>query len=117
VRHAGDTVDLKFAPGTKETLYRNFSPLRFDEPFYYGNFGSHVFILMFDRTEGIRFTHSPSGGGDHKANETTNPAWDFQYILPKWEVLQEYSFRARIVYREKCSREEILKEYAEWKKG
>jgi len=67
---------------------------------------------MFDRSEGIRFSHSPSSGGPPSAPE---PAWDWQYILPKYEVLQEYSFRARVVYREKCSRDEVLKEFKTWR--
>jgi hypothetical protein len=71
-------------------------------------------ILMFDRAEGIRFTQSPSSGGPPSF---PNPAWDWQFILPKFEVLQEYGFRARLVYREKCPREEIVKEYASWRES
>jgi hypothetical protein len=75
--------------GFPEALFRNFSPLRYEEAVYYGLFRKHIFILMFDPTEGIRFTHSPSGGGLNKEAQTTNPAWDFQYILPKYEVKKE----------------------------
>ena len=115
VLHKDDKTELKFAAAARETLYRNLSPLRYDEPFYYGNFGSHVFILMFDRAEGIRFSHSPSGGGDNARAETTNPAWDWQFIIPAFEVLKEYGFRARAVYRERCPRAEILAEFEKWK--
>ena len=72
---------------------------------------------MFDRTEGIRFTHSPSGGGVNKERETTNPAWDFQFVLPKYEVMKEYGFRARLVYRERCTRTAIVAEYEKWRKS
>jgi hypothetical protein len=116
VRHRDDKIDLKFSEGMRDSLYRNLSPLRYDEPFYYGLFHKHVFILMFDRSEGIRFTHSPSGGGVNKEEQTTNPAWDFQYLIPKYEVKKEYSFRVRAVYREACSRADIVKEYADWRK-
>lgn len=113
VRHKDDALELKFTEVPRQTLYKNFSPLRYVDPFYYGYYGAnHLFLLMFDRTEGIRFTHSPSSGGPPSF---PNPAWDFQYILPKFEVLQEYGFRARAVYRERCSREEIVKEYESWK--
>jgi hypothetical protein len=112
VRHVNDTFDLKFTPDTRDTLYKNISPLKFSDPFYYGLFGNHIYILMFDRTEGIRFSHSPSGGGPPSATE---PAWDWQYIIPKYEVLQEYGYRARVVYREKCSREEVMKEFKTWR--
>src|SRR5213593_71378 len=32
VRHLSDNLELKVAPGTRETLYRNISPLRFSDP-------------------------------------------------------------------------------------
>jgi len=112
VRHVDDAVELKFAPGTRDTLYKNFSPLRYRDPLFYGISGNHVFAQMFDRSEGVRFSHSPSSGG---VPSFPNPAWDWQYIIPKFEVLKEYGYRSRIVYREKCSREEILKEFATWR--
>ncbi len=117
VRHRDDKLDLKFSDGLGDALFRNLSPLRFDEPFYYGLFRRQTVILMFDRAEGIRFTHSPSGGGVHQAAQTTNPAWDFQYLIPGYEVRKEYGFRARLVYRERCDRAEVQREYADWRKG
>jgi len=116
VRHRDDHLDLKFRSGLGDALYKNLSPLRFDEPLYYGLFRNHVFILMFDRSEGIRFTHSPSGGGINKEQQTTNPAWDFQYLLPQYEVIKEYQIRLRAVYREKCARDLIRQEYENWRK-
>lgn len=116
VRHRDDKIELKFSDGFGDALFRNYSPLRFDEPFYYGLFRGQVVILMFDRTEGIRFTHSPSGGGMNMAEQTTNPAWDFQYLLPRYEVRRDYGFRARLVYREHCDRAEVLREFANWRK-
>jgi hypothetical protein len=113
VLHAADTVKLEFLDVPEQCLYKNFSPLRYAEPFFFGYFGTtHVFILMFDRTEGIRFSHSPSSGG---APSFPNPAWDFQFIVPKYEVNQEYGFRARVVYRERCSTDEIDKEFRTWR--
>jgi hypothetical protein len=112
VLHVDDKTELKFASGARPSLYQNLSTIRYADPFYYGIAGSHVAILMFDRAEGIRFTHSPSSGG---APSYPNPAWDWQYILPKYEVLQEYGYRARLVYREKCPREEILREFTSWR--
>jgi hypothetical protein len=117
VRHRDDNFELKFSPEVGEALFKNFSPLRYDEPFYFGLFRGMTVILMFDRTQGIRFTHSPSGGGTNKERETTNPAWDFQYLLPKYDVLKEYGFRARLVYRERCSRAEVVREYEAWRAG
>ena len=117
VRHRDDRLDLTFRDGNRPALYRNFSPLRFDLPLFYGRFEDMVWIVMFDRTEGIRLTHSPSGGGGDRERATTNPAWDFQYLLPRYDVMREYGFRVRTVYRPTCSREEILREYESWRKG
>jgi hypothetical protein len=100
-----------FSPVPADALYKNLSPLKFDEPFFHGLFRKQLFLLMFDRTAGIRFTHSPSGGGYHKELQTTNPAWDFQFIIPAYNVLQESGFRARAVYRDRCSRPEIMREW------
>ena len=81
---------------------------------YYGNFEDLVYILMFKPGAGIRLTHSPSGGGLNKAFNTTNPAWDWQFIVPDYEVLKEYRYQARAVLRPRCSRAEILAEYEKW---
>jgi hypothetical protein len=116
VRHRADRLELKFSKGYRDALYRNMSPLRFDEPFYYGLFRKHLYLIMFDRFQGIRFSHSPSGGGINQKEQTTNPAWDFQYLLPGYEVNHEYGFRARVVYRERCSRAEVVGEYENWRK-
>jgi hypothetical protein len=72
---------------------------------------------MFDRSDGIRLSHSPSGGGDNPELQTTNPAWDFQFIIPAYEVMRDYGFRARAVYRERCSRAEVVREFTEWRKS
>jgi hypothetical protein len=117
VRHRNDKLELRFSSNYRNALYRNLSPLRFDEPFYYGLFHDHIYIVMFDRTAGVRFTHSPSGGGVNRERQTTNPAWDFQYLLPRYQVKEEYSFRARLVYRPRCSRAEVIREYEGWRKS
>jgi hypothetical protein len=115
VRHPTDRTMLRFVEGYPNALYRHMSPLRYDEPFYYGNYRSQVMILMFDRTAGIRFTHSPSGGGVNSERQSTNPAWDFQFLIPDYEVNKEYRFRARLTYRPRCSRDEILREVESWR--
>ena len=117
VVHRANRVDLEFSAVPGDALYKSLAPLRFDEPFYYGLFRGHLFLLMFDRSEGVRFTHSPSGGGLNPELQTTNPAWDFQFIVPAYEVLREYGFRARAVYRERCTRQEVLQEFADWRKS
>jgi hypothetical protein len=117
VVHRDNKFELTFSPVPGETLYKNFSPFKFDEPFFYGLFRKQLFLLMFDRSDGIRFSHSPSGGGDNAESQTTNPAWDFQFIIPAYEVMRDYGFRARVVYRERCPREEIVREFTTWRKS
>jgi hypothetical protein len=113
VRQLDDALDLKSTPSDHPTLYRNVSKIRYSDAFYYGHVDGHVLAFFFDRGGGlIRFAHSPSSGGPP---EFPNPAWDFQHILPAYEAMKEYSFRLRLVYREKCPREELLKEYETWR--
>ena len=112
VRHVDDAIEPTYSPSPHECLYKNLSPLRYAEPFFYGHAGNHVLIFMFEKPDGLRFAHSPSSGGPPHA---PNPAWDFQYLLPAYDVGRDYGFRARLVYRERCSRDEILKEVAAWR--
>lgn len=115
VRHRDDTFEMSFPEGGRDTLFKSLSRFRFDEPFFYGHFDDLVWIVMFDRSEGIRFTHSPSGGGANAERRTTNPAWDFQFLIPDPEVGREYGFKVRTALRPRCSREDVLAEFAEWK--
>lgn len=117
VRHRDDTFEMTFPPGGRDTLFKSLSRFRFDPPFFYGNFDDLIWLVMFDRTTGIRFTHSPSGGGANAALQTANPAWDFQFLVPKPEVMKEYGFRMRTVLRRRCSREELLAEFKRWSGG
>jgi hypothetical protein len=110
-----DNLDLTFTPRLPNALYKSLSPLRFDEPFFYGLFRQHILIVMFEDSAGLRLTHSPSGGGTNTEMQTTNPAWDFQFIIPTYEPMREYGFRARAVYRERCPRAEVLREFQAWK--
>jgi hypothetical protein len=117
VLHEKDTFEMTFSKDHRDCLYRNYSPLRFELPFFYGLFRDLTLMVMFDRTEGVRLSQSPSGGGFDAMRQTTHPAWDFQFVLPKYEVNTDYGFKGRLVYRPKCSRDEVMKEYEIWKKG
>ncbi len=110
-----EQAELQFADAYPNALFRNYSRLRFARPFFYGHFENLVLIFMFDRSRGIRFTHSPSGGGFNRERRTTNPAWDFQFIIPRYEVNRAYGFRMRLAVRSRCSREAIEAEYEKWR--
>lgn len=117
VRHRDDQFEMTFPEGGRDTLFKSLSRFRFDQPFFYGHFDDLVWIVMFDRSEGIRFTHSPSGGGFGVERSTTNPAWDFQFLIPDPEVGKDYGFRVRTALRPRGPRSEVLAEYARWKEA
>jgi hypothetical protein len=106
-----DITNYYFAPNFNATLPNHFSKYKYDFPFYYGRFHNMVLAFMFDTKEVIRFSQSPDGAGP------TNPAWDFQFIIPKAKLGKEYSFHARIVYKPFVSNRDILKEYEKWEKN
>ncbi|MEY4567885.1 MAG: hypothetical protein RLY14_2855 [Planctomycetota bacterium] len=116
VRHRSDEMDLVFAEDGRDALFKEMSRLRFDAPFFYGHFEKLIWLVMFDRTDGLRLTHSPSGGGGNDLQKTSNPAWDFQFVVQKPTVGREYGFNVRTVLRPRCTREEIVDEFEVWKK-
>lgn len=62
------------------SLVFNRSLHRYSEPWYYGVSHGMAFVQVFRRNDRVRVTQSPSGGG------TGNPAWDFQFYVPDYEV-------------------------------
>ena len=117
VRHRDDTFEMTFPDAGRDTLFKSVSRFRYDAPFFYGHFDDLMWLVMFDRSEGIRFTHSPSGGGANRELATTNPAWDFQFLIPEPEVMKDYGFKVRTVLRPRFPRSEALEEFAKWKEG
>ena len=117
VRHKDDDFQLQWEDGSRYTLYKNFSPLRYHLPFFYSNFEDLTWAVMFDRHEGIRLTNSPSGGGVNPERQTSNPAWDFQFIIPDYEVATDYTFRARALLQPRISRKQIMQEYESWRES
>src|SRR5690606_18176190 len=106
-----DTYEFYTAPNFNIDLAREISDYTFGEPFYYGRFHNMVFAYLLPQPEEgiIRFSQSPSGAGKGK------PAWDFQYILPDFEVNKEYSISLRLVYKEWAGQDDIEQEYKTWK--
>ncbi len=104
-----DTVDIEFEGGSG-ALFRSMAPLRYSEPFFYGRTADHVLIFIFAPGPVIRFSHSPSGGGRTEAGDAQHPAWDFQLIIPDYEVGREYSLNMRLVYKPWAGRADVLDE-------
>ncbi len=103
-----DTYDFFFADNFNARLASHFSDYRYSSPFYYGHFHNMVFAYLFESNEIIRFSQSPTGGGE------TNPAWDFQYIIPDPKPNKEYSFKVRLIYKPFQSAEDLESEYESW---
>jgi hypothetical protein len=123
VVHRDSRLKLQFTEGLPPSLYQNFSPLRFDEPFFYGRVRDLTLIFVFDFLhwqEGqpeLRWSHSPSGGGFDQQKQTAHPAWDFQWVIPRYDVMEEYRLRGRLICRPRCSRQEIVGEVHTWLKN
>jgi len=96
------------------SLFRNFSPLRYSEPFYYGRFDDMVLIYIFQPSPYLRFAHSPSGGGRTTLGDDTNPAWDFQIVIPDPHPDTEYELKMRAVYKPWAGRADVLREVRKW---
>lgn len=105
----GDEREFAFDK-SEDTLYNNISPLRYSEPFFYGRYGDHVLIYIFEPATQIRFSHSPSGGGKTAAGDGHNPAWDFQYLVDHYEVNHEYGYRMRFVCKTWKDRADVIEE-------
>ncbi|KPK38499.1 MAG: hypothetical protein AMJ65_12805 [Phycisphaerae bacterium SG8_4] len=84
------------------TLVFNFSNYRYDQPWYYGVSGGMALVLMFRPCDEVRLSQSPSGGGKG------NPAWDFQWFVPEYEVGRRYRFVMRAMYLPFESPEQIV---------
>ena len=105
-----DNSDFYFAPNFRIVLANNFSSYRYTMPFYYGRFHNMALAFFFKSSEIIRLTQSPTGGG------STNPAWDFQYLISKPKPGKKYSFKARMVYKPFVDAEDIKGEYEKWRR-
>ena len=105
-----DDADYFFAENFNIVLASGISDYIFSAPYYFGRYRNMVFAYLFSEPdEGvIRFSQSPNGAGEGK------PAWDFQYILPDFEIGKRYVIKLRVLYKEWVSPEDIEKEYLNW---
>ena len=98
-----DNRNFAHDPEFPLTLVFNLSNYRYHEPWYYGVSNGMALVLMFRPCDNVRLSQSPSGGGKG------NPAWDFQWFVPKYKVGQRYRFVMRAKYLPFESPEQIIK--------
>ncbi len=113
VRAADDKLELAMGEDPR-SLFRNFSPLRYGAPFFYGRFHDQVLIYIFRPNPHLRFAHSPTGGSRTAAGDDSNPAWDFQLVMPEAEAMRGLHLEMRIVYKPWAGREDVLREVRSW---
>ena len=87
-----DTRTFTHDPDFPMTLVFNQSKFRFTEPWYFGVCRDFAYVQGFRASDNVRFAQSPSGGGNG------NPAWDFQFFIPDYQVDHLYRFAMRAVY-------------------
>jgi len=97
-----DNRSFDHDPDFPLTLVFNKSNYRYTEPWYYGVSRDMALVLMFRPEDRVRLSQSPSGGGKG------NPAWDFQWFIPQYEVGKRYRFVMRAMYLAFKSRGQII---------
>jgi hypothetical protein len=92
-RSLQDRRQLKHDEDFPLSLVFGNSDHRYSHPWYYGVSNGMGFAQIFRRSDNIRITQSPSGGGQG------NPAWDFQFIVENYQVDKRYQMIMRAVYQ------------------
>lgn len=98
---AGYKHDIRIDDDFPLTLVGHPSKYESTDAWYYGVSHSMALAMMFRPRDQVWLAQSPSGGGDG------NPAWDFQWFIPDYEVGQAYGFKMRASYLPFESREQI----------
>lgn len=91
-RDRHDHRDLLHATPFPLTLVYGYSDDRYSEPWYYGVCRGMALSHVFRPQDQIRFTQSPSGGGQGC------PAWDFQWVISDCRVNQRYQMKMSVIY-------------------
>jgi hypothetical protein len=98
---SSDRREFPHDPDFPLTLVFNLSRYRYSEPWYYGVSHGMALVFIFRPEDQVRFSQSPSGGGNG------NPAWDFQYLIPGYQVGRRYQMVMRAMYLPYESPDEI----------
>ncbi len=102
----GDNRIFPHDPKFPLTLVFNLSKHRYAQPWYYGVSHGMALAFVFRPRDQVRFSQSPSGGGER------NPAWDFQCLIPNYQVGKRYQTVMRAMYLPYESPEQVEKALA-----
>ena len=83
------------------SLVGNQSRFRYTQPWYFGVSHSMAYVQVFRAEDLLWFAQSPSGGGNG------NPAWDFQWFIPNYQIDEAYGFTMRAGYFPYQSKEQV----------
>ncbi len=87
-----DNRDFPHDTPYPQKLVFGLSRWRYLYPYYYGLSHGMAYLQVFRGEDRIRFSQSPNGGGPG------NPAWDFEWFVPDYQVDQAYGFEMQIAY-------------------
>jgi len=121
-----DVPRLPFEKGAQTLNLIEHREQKFITPFYYGLMDADgdlkttddklLYLVLFDRTEPIRFAMWNFIRDESGAPDTHSPAWDWQYVIRKPEIGKRYGYRARIVVEPFRGKEKIWQAYRRWGK-
>jgi hypothetical protein len=105
--HIAPDDTRQFAHDAKFPLKLVFSRSQYyyDEPWYFGVSHGMAYVQMFRPKDQARLSQSPNGGN----NPPKNPAWDFQFLIPNYEVGKRYQMVMRAAYIPYESPEQVEK--------
>ena len=117
--------DLPYEKGADTLNLVEHPHKKFSLPFYYGlvdgdgdlrtTDDTMVYVMMFDRTESIRFAMWNFIRDARGKPDPHSPAWDWHFVIREPVVDQSYSYRARMLYKPFVSRDDVRFEYERWR--
>ena len=93
---------------------------RFSRPFFFGLMQDQVtdrlmvYAMFFESAECHRFAMWNFKRNEYGQPDPHHPAWDWQFVVKHPQVGKEYSYRARVVYKQFVSAEDVEGDYDAW---
>lgn len=98
-------------------LYTSQAPIHFAVPVVLGRRNDMVFVVMFEKPQGVVICHGMGGGGYVEDLSDRHPAWDVFLYTDNASDHPEGEWNGRLVYKKVFIRDDILDEYAAFMKS